>query len=584
MRKEFSLNHDKAMINFTAKYCNNFESLLESKGFEKVLKTYLERIKKRKNHNFQLLTDAFHTTDVKILCKDLTAAFRMLSMMDVAAIVSYSDKFATLLSQQEQIIALIEDFYSFWRKLDRYTIIHSNRIRSGIAAVSFTEANSNFSKLILDFYRTISKNVVGHMPSVYRQLSAGGNACIMLNNVIWPTPEAYDKLEDVSFIDKIILETPFITYPKKNTRDGMFAETFENPMSAAFIDKEKWFCYPAKVGSLLAFVYFHRDFMEHGITLCNLFELATEEEYKGIKPDMIYVFGAEEKEGEQLKTVFYEDQQNDIMFGYVNYNERIDYFGYMKKMILTLHNLIMIKRGGLPIHGAMVNIVLKNGSTANVVIVGDSGAGKSESIEAFRALSEEYVRDMTIVFDDMGVLKLDNNKILGYGTEIGAFVRLDDLDQGYAFKEIDRSIFMNPDKTNARLVMPVCSYKEITKGYAIDFFLYANNYEDVKAGTQAIRYFGEVNEAIQVFKDGARMAKGTTTENGLVKSYFANPFGPAQKQAECDILMDRYFKALYKSKVKVGQIHTCLGIPGMETEGPKNAALELFKAIREMKQ
>ena len=48
-------------------------------------------------------------------------------------------------------------------------------------------------------------------------------------------------------------------------------------------------------------------------------------------------------------------------------------------MLLTLHNLIMIKRGYLPIHGAMVNIEMKNGKQANVVIMGDSGAGKSEA-------------------------------------------------------------------------------------------------------------------------------------------------------------------------------------------------------------
>ena len=31
-----------------------------------------------------------------------------------------------------------------------------------------------------------------------------------------------------------------------------------------------------------------------------------------------------------------------------------------------------------------------------------------------------------------------------------------------------------------------------------------------------------------VFVWGARKAKGTTTETGLVESYFANPFGPVQ--------------------------------------------------------
>ena len=113
----------------------------------------------------------------------------------------------------------------------------------------------------------------------------------------------------------------------------------------------------------------------------------------------------------------------------------------------------------------MVNIVLKNGKTANVVIMGDSGAGKSESIEAFRALSEDYISEMTVIFDDMGTFKIKDGEIYGYGTEIGAFVRLDDLYQGYAFKEMDRSIFMNPDKVNARLIMPITPYKKIVQGH-----------------------------------------------------------------------------------------------------------------------
>jgi ABC-type glutathione transport system ATPase component len=71
----------------------------------------------------------------------------------------------------------------------------------------------------------------------------------------------------------------------------------------------------------------------------------------------------------------------------------------------------------------MVNITMKNGKIANVVIMGDSGAGKLESLEAFRDLSEEYVKDMSIIFDDMGVFKLnEGSKPLGFGTETGAFV------------------------------------------------------------------------------------------------------------------------------------------------------------------
>ena len=253
-------------------------------------------------------------------------------------------------------------------------------------------------------------------------------------------------------------------------------------------------------------------------------------------------------------------------------------------MCLTLHNLRMIRKGYLPIHGAMVNIQLKDGNTANVVIMGDSGAGKSESIEAFRSLSEDYISNMTILFDDMGTFKLEDNKIVGYGTEIGAFVRLDDLDQGYAFKEMDRSIFMNPDKTNARLVMPITPYKEVVRGYNVDFFFYANNYTKVEEGEHSLEYFNTPEDAIKVFRAGARMAKGTTTETGLVESFFANPFGPAQKVEETDALIKEYFEAMFNIGVKVGQIKTCLGVKGLEKNGPRNAAIELFEEIKKFER
>ena len=108
--------------------------------------------------------------------------------------------------------------------------------------------------------------------------------------------------------------------------------------------------------------------MAHGVTLCNLFEIASEEEYRTKNPDIIYVFGARDN-SKQTRTIFYNDEKNKIMLGYVNYSEDIDYFGYMKKMTLTLHNLIMIKHGCLPIHGAMINIITKDKKIIVVIIV-----------------------------------------------------------------------------------------------------------------------------------------------------------------------------------------------------------------------
>ena len=582
MRKEFSISNDKIIINFTAKYCNTFESLLESEGFRRVLDVYLKQAQKKNSLSYKYINKTLNTDDVITIRKELSTLFKCLTVMSAKETVDINSKYEFILSEKDKFISLIEDIYLFWRRLERYTLIHSGSIGEGLAAMSFAEANDGFSNLILNLYRKIEKNVLGSAPKVFRQIPAGGNASLMITKVMWPIPKGYEILEEIPFIDSILLETPFITYPKKNTRDGIFTEIDENPLKYANINKDHWFCYPAKVGELLAYIYFHRDYMEHGITLCNLFEMATKEECRGRRPDMVYVFGATD-DGEALKTVFYDDEDNDIMLGYINHSDLIDYFGYMKKMTLTLHNLIMIKRGYLPIHGAMVNLTFKNGKTANVVIMGDSGAGKSESLEAFRSLSEEHISDMNTIFDDMGVFKLEDNKIVGYGTETGAFVRLDDLDQGYAFKEIDRSIFMNPDKTNARLVMPITPYKIITSGYKVDLLYYANNYTPVGEGEQFLEYFNSKEEALKVFREGARIAKGTTTEKGLVHTFFANPFGPVQKEQETEVIMDKYFEAMFnEANVKVGEIKTCLGVKGQEKTGPRNAALELFEEIKKL--
>lgn len=578
MRKEFSISNDKVLINFTAKYCSTFEELVESQGFKRIVETYLKRIKAQNSLNWRFLIKTFKSEDFESVSKDLRKVLKYLTALNLVEISEINSKYVKLAIEKDKLIDLVEDMYLFWRRLERYTLIHSNKREEGMSAVNFTRANSNLSNLILTCYREIEKNILGYKPNVFRQIPVGGNASLKLNKVIWDVPKGYEGIENIEFIDNILLETPFITYPKKNTRSGIFNEIYENPIINLSLNKDHWFCYPAKVGELIAFIYFHRDYMQHGITLCNLFEMARCEEYRGKKPDLIYVFGAEDKD-DVNKTAFYEDKENDIMVGCVSHSEEIDYFGYMKKMTLTLHNLVMIKRGYLPIHGAMVNVELKNGKSANIVIMGDSGAGKSESLEAFRSLSEEYISNMTIIFDDMGTLKIRDGKAYGYGTEIGAFVRLDDLEQGYAFKEIDRSIFMNPDKINARLVMPITPYKEVVKGYKVDLFLYANNYEEVKENENSIDYFDDVNKAISVFKAGARIAKGTTSEKGLVESYFANPFGPVQKIKETDKLIEMYFNSMFNEGVKVGQIKTCLGIEGLEKEGPKKAAIELFGII-----
>ena len=93
-----------------------------------------------------------------------------------------------------------------------------------------------------------------------------------------------------------------------------------------------------------------------------------------------------------------------------------------------------------------------------MLLIGDTATGKSETLEALRVAGEGRIREVRIIADDMGSLEVGaGGELLGFGTEIGAFVRLDDLQQGYAFGQLDRSIIMSPNRVNARVVLPVTS-------------------------------------------------------------------------------------------------------------------------------
>jgi len=181
--------------------------------------------------------------------------------------------------------------------------------------------------------------------------------------------------------------------------------------------------------------------------------------------------------------------------------------------------------------------------------------------------------------DEIRKLLESNEKIKAYGTEVGAFVRLDDLQPGFAFGNIDRSIIMSPQKTNARAVLPITTMEEILYGYHIDYLLYANNYEDVDENKPLFEEITSDEDALRIFGEGARMAKGTTNEKGLVKAYFANIFGPPLYKELHDALAEKYFKTFFNSGIKLAQLRTRLGISGYETKGPEMAAKALFEKI-----
>lgn len=572
---------NKAVLNIRERMCETAEELLTSEKFRIVLEHYINHLQAKKSP----LAGIFESEKIEAgHIDDLVKTLTLLVKYEAGVVPHIFERSSVFLRDLHMLNGFVEGLYDYWRHFDRFIINDSEGDRLDKRPYrTFNETIEHLTHLIRTVYRQIQENVTGNHPKVYRQVPAGAEmSVISLPKEIPFKGEAYRKLNAIPVIRQILIYPPLVIQQPMNKRKGEFRRIKTNPIELFTPESSEFLCYPAKVGKLIILIYFHLSFFELGLSMCNLFQLADDADLER-QPDAVYIYGMQGNLLDNLAdfpTVFYQDEENNIFAGAVPARPEFGYFGYLKKMILTLHNSIIMKEGKLPFHGAMVKILLQGDKEATILMIGDTGAGKSETLEAFRVLGEKHIRDMIIIADDMGSVELDGDENpVGYGTETGAFLRLDDLQPGYAYGHLDRSIIMNPSQVNARIVMPVTNYETIVRGYKLDYVLYANNYEEVDEEHPLIERFISPEQALNVFRQGSVMSKGTTASSGLVSSYFANIFGPPEYKDLHESIARKYFSAFFRCNIFVGQMRTRLGIPGYETSGPKAAAEELLRII-----
>jgi len=580
--KSFEIVGKKVVIRIRNRVCETSEELLSSDIFKEFLKLSIQQLSKRNS----LMLNIFGKKDIAEHDLDvLINTFQFLTKMPGHLVPNVVKGAEVFLKDLNLLHDFVEYLYNHWRSFDR--IINCDSTGDNLDQIPYRTFHSTIEHLmhlIRITYRDIQENITGNPPRIYRQVRAGAEVAFISMPKPIPFPDPiYDKLKEVPVIRQILLYPPLILNPPMNKRTGRFERVKENPIENVSIQKNDWVCYPAKVGALTILIYIHKKFLELGLSLCNLFKLADDEDLKR-NPDAIYMYGVPDPQLEKFgsfPTIFYDDEQNGILTAAVPNRDDFGYFGYLKKMALTLHNIRMMKMGKLPFHGAFVRMILKGNKDFTFLFIGDTGAGKSETLEALRGLGVSEIQDLTIIADDMGSLDIDKDgNIIGYGTEIGAFLRLDDLQPGYALGQIDRAIIMSANQVNARIVLPVTSYEQVMKGYKVDFILYANNYDDIDDEHAIIERFTDAEQAMKVFREGTVMSKGTTTSTGIVHSYFANIFGPPQYKEIHEGLAKKYFDAFFKKNLFVGQFRTRLGLSGWERQGPEEAAKELLNVIK----
>ncbi len=579
----YQIYGNKLVLRTQNRLCDSVDELINNGLFLDLLSKYVRFLFRQQSRLLRVFYNEEKVTAEEL--KTMQATLLLLSKLPANQVSKLIPESKTFFDDMDLLSDFVEQFYNFWRRLQRLVVLDSVDDRLDKRPYrSFTETVEKLMHVVRTAQRDILENITGNHPRVYRQVSAGAKiAAITLPYQVPFMCDYEDKLCDVLMTRQVLIYPPLIFNTPNNKRSGHFVRVDYNPIDHLELDPQEWLCYPAKVGELIILVYFTVQWFELGYALSNLFELAEDADLKK-KPDAIFFYGVPvkgEKDPDTTETIFYEDGKNDILIATIPFRKEYAYFGYLKKMILTLHNVKMMKIGRMPFHGAMFHIVLRNAGTSNVLLIGDTGAGKSETLEALRNIIEDQVEDLVIIADDMGSIDiLPDGRILGYGTEIGAFVRLDDLQKDYAFAQIDRSIIMNPDKVNARVVIPVTKFKSVVEGYEVDFVLYANNYDMVDENHKAIERIKSSEHAIEIFSSGAVMSKGTTSTIGLTHSYFANIFGPPAYRELHDDLAKKFFKAFYDKDVYVGELRTQLGVAGKEFSGPEDSARALLEILK----
>ncbi len=375
----------QAVMHSGGAVCATTQELVESDSFARVLDLYVDRLEA---HNPDALTELGLPDRARLL--DL---LRLLANNPLERVSLATGAPGDLLARRERLHEFVEGLYDFWRRWDRFLVV-----RAEAAAEpgdkrplrAFSQTVESLGRLVRDLYRDVAENATGGRPRVYRQVAAGaevgrlrGAAEVAGAASLPRAPRRHPVRAQPAHVPAAAARPA-----DQHAHAASSPRSPQNPLDGLTLEREQWLCYPALVGRLTVFVYFHQRFAGLGLSLANLFELASDEEIAA-GPDAVYLYGvppaALARFGE-LPAVFHHDAAGRLFVAAVPLEDRFGYFGYLKKMVLTLHNVAAMDRGVMPFHGAYTRLVLEDGTAAGVLLIGDTATGKSETLEALRVV------------------------------------------------------------------------------------------------------------------------------------------------------------------------------------------------------
>lgn len=522
--------------------CNTPSQLLRSLAFSRFLKTYKKTfINDLMNRPEEQKQEASHKIDFikRVRTRDL------ISILDTESFTTQLEK-----ENARELIRFMDGAFHHYRGsgYSRLVRLQNDVVSTGsetpeTVKEKVTDKAQDLADLILETRRILLQKV-GLEEGVRRTPGMDASPNVTAGEIsghYFNYPGDYHLLAHVPLTIAADMKTGVDYSTPSNKRAKPFYELDHNPLKLRKFNVDDWVSVPLRVGTSLIITFIHksRGCIEMEPGLLNLFPFAQVEDITSQRrADGVFFFGDPNADEKDLG--YYYDKENKLLVGLVPNIDELKYFGYCKKPILTLHNVLTILDGDLPLHCGCTRYVVRFDK------------------------DEPYIAEMLIKADDMGkisLMKEEHEKItrpIFFGTETGAFACLDGFSEQAKMQMAGREVGYNKDTgSNARQIVPVTDVDELFRNDPLDVLLYMNNFTLIEPGKTTIQADMHIEEALEHFRLGERVAAGSTqTHRGAKESsYWANPF-PLLKDPDEKILHpDLYRKFSENEKGFIGDMN-----------------------------
>jgi len=282
-----------------------------------------------------------------------------------------------------------------------------------------------------------------------------------------------------------------------------------------------------QVGGTKVLLVMNRSYSHYMVEELRLFPQTdlTPEDLASCKPDCVSFLGLPTKVfGEDYRIGYFFDEDSDgktVPVSWVDAESVTDYMGYLKKPILTVANEKAREKEMMPVHGSAFSIVFKNGLRKTIVMGGDSGTGKSETIIAMmgqiinnQGLASQVEGIEFLSGDMLSMFEGNDGQMYMLGTEEGDFMRMTDIPDDW--KERVRDRINNGSKTNISdqknpriTIGNLCKPSQFQRPVRVNCFFNINNFK-VPNGSSVRESESPRNLLLHEYVKGYRGEKGTS--------------------------------------------------------------------------